>query len=484
MKKYYLLSLIATIFIMGCSSTDDTTDNNDVNTTFSGVVSDGYIKNAKVCLDLNLNGSCDTNEPSTTTDINGKFNLDVTTADVNSTYFNIAPIISVGGINTITNETANTLIAPRYNITKDINITPITTLGYFMNSDYTNFTSTDYDNLKTDIKNLLSYDYDLNVFEDPQLDYNTLKGSVIINSIAEILMQEENFSLKDSYQSIIDNLENNTSIYAGRNILLNISLDLFVSNFGNIQKGLSNNDLEIAIVNAKNSILNNSKMSVPIGLAFSHNWYKLLQKYTGDMKYLKSQISINDNSINLKTTKIDNQQTRSTIFVYDFNNTSKISTTVIPTNISDNRKFVTSASTSRDFSTSNTLDNLHSNTNLLAYTAIVIKNDYIYCYAGMTDENGAYYEKDLGGENISDDLNNTALKISIEAISNDIVNLKVAYDNNDSILFSKDINITDEFNVTSGTLSFTYTKSRVQIDDDANDTETEVEANITNITIQ
>jgi len=61
-----------------------------------------------------------------------------------------------------------------------------------MNSDYTNFTSTDYDNLKTDIKNLLSYDYDLNVFEDPQLDYNTLKGSVMINSIAEILMQEEN----------------------------------------------------------------------------------------------------------------------------------------------------------------------------------------------------------------------------------------------------------------------------------------------------
>jgi len=102
----------------------------------------------------------------------------------------------------------------------------------------------------------------------------------------------------------------------------------------------------------------------------------------------------------------------------------------------------------------------------------------------MTDENGAYYEKDLGGENISDDLNNTTLKISIEAISNDIVNLKVAYDNNDSILFSKDINITDEFNVTNGTLSFTYTKSRVQIDDDANDTETEVEANITNITIQ
>ena len=353
-----------------------------------------------------------------------------------------------------------------------------------MNSDYTNFTSTDYDNLKTDIKNLLSYDYDLNVFEDPQLDYNTLKGSVMINSIAEILMQEENLSLKDSYQSIIDNLENNTSIYAGRNILLNISLDLFVSNFGNIQKGLSNNDLEIAIVNAKNSILNNSKMSVPIGLAFSHNWYKLLQKYTGDMKYSKSQISINDNSINLKTTKIDNQQTRSTIFAYDFDNTSKISTTVIPTNISDNRKFVTSASTSRNFSTSNTLDNLHSNTNLLAYTAIVIKNDYIYCYAGMTDENGAYYEKDLGGENISDDLNNTALKISIEAISNDIVNLKVAYDNNDSILFSKDINITDEFNVTNGTLSFTYTKSRVQIDDDANDTETEVEANITNITIQ
>jgi hypothetical protein len=44
----------------------------------SGAVIDGYIEGAKVCLDLNSNGACDTNEPSATTNSNGGYTLDTT----------------------------------------------------------------------------------------------------------------------------------------------------------------------------------------------------------------------------------------------------------------------------------------------------------------------------------------------------------------------------------------------------------------------
>lgn len=44
-------------------------------TTTSGVVTGSYYRNAKVCIDTNGNGRCDSGEPSTTTDANGAFTL-------------------------------------------------------------------------------------------------------------------------------------------------------------------------------------------------------------------------------------------------------------------------------------------------------------------------------------------------------------------------------------------------------------------------
>lgn len=52
----------------------------------SGRVIDGYIEGAKVCLDINSNGTCDMGEPSATTDSGGKYTLDkgnVDTAGLN-----------------------------------------------------------------------------------------------------------------------------------------------------------------------------------------------------------------------------------------------------------------------------------------------------------------------------------------------------------------------------------------------------------------
>lgn len=42
----------------------------------SGVVVDGYIEGAKVCLDINSNGACDATEPTATTDAEGRYAID------------------------------------------------------------------------------------------------------------------------------------------------------------------------------------------------------------------------------------------------------------------------------------------------------------------------------------------------------------------------------------------------------------------------
>ena len=46
-----------------------------VTNTLSGKVIDGYIKGAKICLDINSNGSCDSNEPSAITGAGGAYTL-------------------------------------------------------------------------------------------------------------------------------------------------------------------------------------------------------------------------------------------------------------------------------------------------------------------------------------------------------------------------------------------------------------------------
>ena len=50
---------------------------NSLANTITGKVIDGYIKNALVFQDINGNGRQDLNKPSTTTDSNGNYTLDI-----------------------------------------------------------------------------------------------------------------------------------------------------------------------------------------------------------------------------------------------------------------------------------------------------------------------------------------------------------------------------------------------------------------------
>lgn len=73
-NKIVSIVAITTLLLAGCANTkQDNTQH--IYHRLSGRVADGYIAGAKVCLDTNHNGICDSSEPYTTTLRNGKFNF-------------------------------------------------------------------------------------------------------------------------------------------------------------------------------------------------------------------------------------------------------------------------------------------------------------------------------------------------------------------------------------------------------------------------
>jgi len=103
MKK--LISISAIIFLIGCggsSSSSNSGNDNISKTTINGKVADGYLINAKVCLDKNENYVCDSDEPSSYTKSDGSYSLEVESGDENK----YPVIVEVGkdAIDTDTNE--------------------------------------------------------------------------------------------------------------------------------------------------------------------------------------------------------------------------------------------------------------------------------------------------------------------------------------------------------------------------------------------
>lgn len=123
-KNIVLSSLAATV-LLACSNSSSSNNSK----SFTGAVIDGYIKNATVCLDLNLDGICasDGSEPRANTNEKGEYSLNVSSEQQNHVNFSKAPIIASGGIDIDTGKN----FAGKLESTKgdgDINLTPITTL--------------------------------------------------------------------------------------------------------------------------------------------------------------------------------------------------------------------------------------------------------------------------------------------------------------------------------------------------------------------
>jgi hypothetical protein len=63
------------VLLAGCGSSTDSTSTNSVS-SFSGKAADGYLTGALVCLDLNNNPSCDSDEPFDITGEGGVYQFD------------------------------------------------------------------------------------------------------------------------------------------------------------------------------------------------------------------------------------------------------------------------------------------------------------------------------------------------------------------------------------------------------------------------
>lgn len=99
-----------------------------VTESVSGIVMDGYLKNAFVFLDLNNDGIYNLGEPQTTTDANGSYTLSASTADLQN-HSIIAVAISGS---TIDLDEPNLTVSQQYSLTAPVGknsvISPVTTL--------------------------------------------------------------------------------------------------------------------------------------------------------------------------------------------------------------------------------------------------------------------------------------------------------------------------------------------------------------------
>lgn len=135
-KTRLLLSYVALSVLAACGGGGggSATLSPSAPTSIAGVVIDGYIEGANVCLDLNSNGGCDTGEPSATTKADGSYSLsyngDTTGLHVVSVIPATAKDKDDNGLTLAqAGKAAFTLMAPapQANST-DTHVTPLTTL--------------------------------------------------------------------------------------------------------------------------------------------------------------------------------------------------------------------------------------------------------------------------------------------------------------------------------------------------------------------
>jgi len=200
-KSAYAYALISFVLI-GCgggggSTTDTTQTNINETITTSGKVIDGYIKNAKICLDSNLNNSCDKDESSTSSDSNGGFsiNLDKTLNLDKST------LIAYGGIDLDDNKDFKLILK---SIATQENITPITTIIAELVTKY-NIDFTKAKDIVAKNLEISAEDIDKDPIEKliKTKEDKPLKALIKIEKLVESINQNQTISdAVDSYQKI------------------------------------------------------------------------------------------------------------------------------------------------------------------------------------------------------------------------------------------------------------------------------------------
>jgi len=445
--RYFIV--LFSILYLGCGGGSGSNS-----ATISGVVSDGYIKNAVVCLDLNNNFLCDSNEPSTKSDEFGVYNLIVST-DLAG---NDANVIATGGYNVITQKNNDLLIAPRESYDMHVNITPITTFGYFLSKkSYLKLQTTNID-----IQNLFKLNID--AFEDPQKDFSLLKYSVFIDGLYKIL-KSFGYSYDGAYNAIVNYLEYGDE-YLTSDVYTNYLINYIKKTIDNLNQNseLSNSDFEKGFSRYTiDRIINSDSVYIPILKKYNVIWYKLLSQYKNDYRYKYSFVEAGE-FINLTTYKEDLSQTRASIASWGFGGAINVTNTIRINELGDYRKFVLFIASEKIYSSYSLIDNLNSKYDLGIYAGITIYEDKVIFWGGVSDMDGHNYTKEFGSKEVDDDFEGKIVKARIRISGDDVI--YYLYDDEGDVIYTKSVDFEDKFYLNENRFYFTYTKSRVQISDD------------------
>ena len=262
-KKLAFLFLSSILLLSGCSSSSNN-DNNasiddnsssipepqEVATSISGIAVDGYISGATVCLDINENNLCDSNETSTTTSTDGSYSLDVNATE------GVKSIIMVGGTNTATGEAFSGILKEIVEIddateTISANITPLTTVAANiykaqnkLDSDYTIIMAKD--TLSTNL-GLTKEELVSDPLTDEKVFEKTQQIAQVTNILQKTIQSDESDSAKNinaydhvmieiastlntsdvDTSKIVSQLE--SSSYAGSTVSIEEDVEVFVS---------------------------------------------------------------------------------------------------------------------------------------------------------------------------------------------------------------------------------------------------------------
>ena len=137
--------------------------------SIAGAVIDGYIEGAVVCLDVNGNTACDTTEPQTITDSNGKYSISYASSTAGLHVLTVVPSTAKdkddGGLTLAqAGKTAFTLQAPAPTTSStEVHVTPLSTI---VSQEMVSTGSTNAASVETQLKtqlgissNLLNYDF-------------------------------------------------------------------------------------------------------------------------------------------------------------------------------------------------------------------------------------------------------------------------------------------------------------------------------------